>query len=193
MKIGYLRVSTKTQKLDRQINGLEDLCDRLYIEKLSAVAKRRPVFDKVLRELKRGDTLFVWDLDRAFRSTEDALYHEKDLRKRGIKFHAMNFDIETDTADGKYSYVITAAAAERERKKTSERTIEGLKEAVKRGAILGRPPIMSDEQIHAAKQKIEANEASVAQMATLHNVHPSTITRSIRRLDNQAKNNSASD
>ncbi len=139
MKIGYLRVSTKTQRVDRQISGLKDLCDRLYIEKLSAVAKKRPIFDKVLNELKSGDTLFVWDLDRAFRSKEDALYHEKDLRKRGIKFHAMNFEIETDTADGKYTYVVAAAASERERKKISERTIEGLKEAVKRGQRLGPP------------------------------------------------------
>ena len=187
MKIGYLRVSTKTQKLDRQINGLEDLCDKLYIEKLSAVAKKRPVFDKVLHELKRGDTLFVWDLDRAFRSTEDALYHEKDLRKRGIKFHAMNFDIETDTADGKYSYVVTAAAAERERKKISERTIEGLKAARKRGSRFGAPPKLTNQQIRNAKRKIETKQASVTEMAAMYNVHPSTITRSIRRLDNQAK------
>jgi len=183
MKIGYLRVSTKTQRPDRQINGLKDLCDRLYIEKLSAVARKRPVFDKVLSDLKRGDTLFVWDLDRAFRSTEDALYHEKDLRNRGIKFHAMNFEIETDTADGKYSYVVTAAAAERERKKISERTIEGLKAARLRGQRLGPPPKMTDAQIRTAKLKIAAKEASVAEMAALNGVHPSTITRSIKRLE----------
>ncbi len=182
MKIGYLRVSTKTQRPDRQINGLKDLCDRLYIEKLSAVARKRPVFDKVLNELKRGDTLFVWDLDRAFRSTEDALYHEKDLRQRGIKFHAMNFDIDTNTADGKYSYTITAAAAERERKKISERTIEGLKAARLRGQRLGPPTKMSDAQIRIAMRKIETKEASVGEMAALNGVHPSTITRSIHRL-----------
>ena len=182
MKIGYLRVSTKTQRPDRQINGLKDLCDTLYIEKLSAIAEKRPVFDKVLSELKSGDTLFVWDLDRAFRSTEDALFHEKSLRKRGIKFHAMNFEIETETADGKYSYTITAAAAERERKKISERTIEGLKEAVKRGVRLGPPPKLTDAQILTAQLKIEAKEASVAEMAALNGVHPSTITRSIKRL-----------
>jgi len=182
MKIGYLRVSTKTQRPDRQISGLKDLCDRLYIEKLSAVAQKRPVFDKVLNKLKPGDTLFVWDLDRAFRSTEDALFHEKNLRKRGIKFHAMNFEIDTFTADGKYTYVVAAAAAERERKKTSERTIEGLKEAIKRGVRLGPPIKMTDEQIRFAKQKIEAKEATVAEMAALNGVHPSTVSRSIQRL-----------
>ena len=124
------------------------MCDKLHIEKLSAVAKKRPVFDRVLHELKRGDTLFVWDLYRAFRSTEDALYHGKDLRKRGIKFHAMNFEIETETADGKYSYVITAAAAERERKKISERTIEGLKAARLRGSRLGRRQCGQSDYAH---------------------------------------------
>ncbi len=179
-----IHISTKTQRPDRQINGLKELCDRLYIETLSAVADKRPVFDKALNKLQRGDTLFVWDLDRAFRSTEDALYHEKNLRKRGIKFHAMNFDIETDTADGKYSYVITAAAAERERKKISERTIEGLKAARIRGSRLGAPPKMTDEQIWAAKAKIEAKKATIAEMAALNGVHPSTVTRSIRRYKN---------
>ncbi len=187
MKIGYLRVSTKAQKLDRQINGLEDLCDKLYIEKLLAVAKKRPVFDRVLHELNRGDTLFVWDLDRTFRSTEDALYHEKDLRKRGIKFHAMNFKIETETADGKYSYVVTAAAAERERKKISERIIKGIKAARLRGQRLGPPPKMTDAQIRTAKLKIEAKEATVAEMAALNGVHPSTVIRSIRRLEAAGK------
>ena len=186
MKIGYLRVSTKTQRPDRQINGLKDLCDKLYIEKLSAVAEKRPIFDKVLSELVSGDTLFVWDLDRAFRSTEDALFHEKDLRKRGIKFHAMNFEIDTVTADGKYSYTITAAAAERERKKISERTIEGLKEAVKRGQRLGPPLKLSESQVFTAKRKIEAMEASTVGMAALYGVHPSTITRSIKRLEEKA-------
>jgi len=185
MKIGYLRVSTKTQRPDRQISGLKDLCDRLYIEKLSAVAEKRPIFDKVLSELTHGDTLFVWDLDRAFRSTEDALFHEKDLRERGIKFHAMNFEIATDTADGKYSYTVTAAAAERERKKISERTIEGLKEAVKRGVRLGPPTKMTDAEILTAQRKIETKEASVAEMAALNGVHPSTVARSIKRLKNK--------
>ncbi len=46
---------------------------------------------------------------------------------------------QTDTADGKYSYIVTAAAAESERKKISERTIEGLKAARKRGQRLGPP------------------------------------------------------
>jgi DNA invertase Pin-like site-specific DNA recombinase len=183
MRIGYLRVSTKTQNPDRQVDGLRDLCDKLYIERLSAVADKRPVFDQVLGELKRGDTLFVWDLDRAFRSTEDALFHEKALRKRGIKFHAMNFEIETQSAEGRYAYILAAAAAERERMKISERTIEGLNAARARGQRLGPPAKMTDAQIIAAKAKIDAKQATLASIAAASGVHPSTVLRSIRRLE----------
>lgn len=76
-RVGYLRVSTEEQKPDRQIDGLTPYCDILYIEKLSAVAKKRPVFEQILNSLKQGDTLVVWDLDRAFRSTLDALTQTK--------------------------------------------------------------------------------------------------------------------
>ena len=182
MKIGYIRVSTKRQRPDRQINGLKGYCDKIYIEKLSAVASKRPIFEKVIRELKRGDILVVWDLDRAFRSTEDAIVHERELRSRGIKFKAMNMEIDTSTADGNQAFQIRAVSAEHERKKISERTIEGLKAARKRGSRLGRPPKMTKVQILVAEHKIAAKEASVSELAALYGVHPWTLTRSIRRL-----------
>ncbi len=183
MKIGYLRVSTKTQNPARQINGLRDLCDKLFVETLSAIADDRPVFDMMLGELREGDTLFVWDLDRAFRSTEDALYHERSLRERGIGFHAMNFDIETQSADGRYAYIVQAAAAERERMKISERTIEGLKAARARGQRLGPPIKMTKDKAAAAKASIDAKLATVSEIASTHGVHRSTVYRSLKRLD----------
>lgn len=56
-KLGYIRVSTTEQNPDRQINGLKPICDKLYIEKISATAQKRPVFDRLLKSLKAGDTL----------------------------------------------------------------------------------------------------------------------------------------
>lgn len=183
MKIGYLRVSTKGQRPDRQIDGLKGFCDRMYIEKLSAVAAKRPVFEKIIRELKCGDILVVWDLDRAFRSTEDAIVHERQLRCRGIKFIAMNMEIDTSTADGNQAFQIRAVSAEYERKKISERTIEGLKAARKRGSQLGRPPKMTAAQVLVAKRKIAAKEASVSELAIRYGVHAWTLTRSIKRME----------
>ena len=66
MKIGYLRVSLDSQKEDRQEDGLKALCDEIYVEKISGAKKARPVYQQVIEKLRPGDTLVVWDLDRAF-------------------------------------------------------------------------------------------------------------------------------
>jgi len=141
MILGYIRISTKGQRPDRQIRGLRGLCDRLYIEEFSAATvKNRPIFDKVMKKLRPGDTFLVWDLDRAFRNTADAIHYAELLHERGIIFKAVNFVIDTITADGHHAYVANASAAQRERMKISERTKEGLQAARARGVRLGRPP-----------------------------------------------------
>lgn len=84
MRIGYLRVSTEDQNIARQADALRPICDELHVETLSAVAKSRPIFEKVVAGLTAGDTLVVWDLDRAFRNTKDALIHADHLKERGV-------------------------------------------------------------------------------------------------------------
>jgi DNA invertase Pin-like site-specific DNA recombinase len=81
-KIAYVRVSTADQRHDRQIEGLAVTCDEVHVETLSACAAKRPVYERVLRRLKPGDMLVVWDLDRAFRSVVDALTEAEKLRQR---------------------------------------------------------------------------------------------------------------
>lgn len=181
--LGYLRVSTKDQNPDRQVLGLNRLCDKLYVEKLSAVASKRPVFEKVISLLRSGDTLLVWDLDRAFRSTEDAIAHDKMFQHRGIILRAMNFEIDTLSADGRHTYITKAAQAEFERMKISERTIEGLKAARLNGKQLGRRPKLSDAQIKCAKLLIEEKVYSRTQLAARLGVHPWTLSRNIKRLE----------
>ena len=183
LKIGYLRVSTRQQKTDRQIYGMQALCDELHIEKVSAAATDRPVFERVLAKLKRGDTLLVWDMDRAFRSTEDAIVYARELHRRGVTFQAINFEIDTITADGNYAYQVNAAAAERERRKISERTKQGLEAARNRGVRLGPKPKMTDRQIQNAKNKLETSGVKIKEVAKQYGVAPWTITRSIRRLE----------
>ena len=182
-RIGYLRVSTEEQKPDRQIEGLKPYCDFMHIERLSAVAKKRPVFERVIQELKRGDTFVVWDLDRAFRSTLDALTQTKRLKERGIEFKVVTMNIDTSDPMGEFFFTVVAAFAQLERRTISKRTKEGLKAARKRGKRLGRPPAMTKCQLLAAKLKIETGEASIAEVAALNGVHPWTVTRAIKRLE----------
>lgn len=184
-RIGYLRVSTEEQKPDRQVDGLKSHCDILHIEKLSAVAKKRPVFDRILSQLKRGDTLVVWDLDRAFRSTLDALTQTKLLKERGVEFQVVTMNIDTSEPMGEFFFTVVAAFAQLERRTISKRTKEGLRAAVKRGKRLGRPPSMSKRQLIAAMLKIDSGEATIAEIAAMNGVHPWTVTRAIKRLETE--------
>lgn len=139
MKIGYLRVSTEDQNHQRQLDSLKFVCDELHIETLSAVSKKRPVFAKVLKKLKAGDTLVVHDLDRAFRSTLDALKQADKLRERGIEFQILSLNVDTGTPAGQLVYTVMAAFAQYERDILSRRTKEGMAAAKRRGKHIGRP------------------------------------------------------
>ena len=115
MKIGCLRVSTEDQNIARQSDALRPICDELRVETLSAVAKSRPIFEALLAGLKVGDTLVVWDLDRAFRNTKDALIHADSLKERGVNFQIVSLGVDTVTADGRLAFTVVAAVAEHER------------------------------------------------------------------------------
>jgi len=181
MRIGYLRVSTEDQKPDRQVDALRPICDELHIERLSAVAKSRPVFEAVLAGLAPGDTLVVWSLDRAFRNTKDALIHADRLKERGVNFQIVSLGVDTATADGRLAFTMVAAVAEHERNRLSERTRQGLAAARRKGQRLGPPPKMSDRQIRNAIARLEHGELR-RDVARYYGVHPWTLTRSIRRL-----------
>jgi predicted site-specific integrase-resolvase len=128
-RVGYARVSTAAQELDRQLNQLETQCDVLHLEKLSAVAAERPVFDAVLADLHPGDTFVIVDLDRAFRSSTDAILTTQALRDRGVAMQVLNFPMDTSSDEGELFFTILAAFAQFERRMISRRTKEGLPRA----------------------------------------------------------------
>ncbi|WP_299870693.1 recombinase family protein [uncultured Hoeflea sp.] len=179
MKVGYLRVSTGEQRPDRQIDALTPMCDEVHIETLSAIAAKRPIFDDVMDRLKPGDTLIVWDLDRAFRSTVDAILQEARLREAGIHFEIVSLRVNTAEPAGEFAYSVMAAAAQYERRMISKRTREGLAAAVKRGAVLGRKPKLSKTQIRNAQEKLASGEYDLPQIAAMYGVHPRTLSRAL--------------
>jgi len=181
MKIGYLRVSTEEQNANRQIDALKPLCDDVFIEKLSATASKRPVFDQVMSLLNTGDTLVVWDLDRAFRSTVDAILQEQHLRENGITFEIISLNVNTAEPAGEFAYSVMAAAAQLERRMISKRTKEGLAAARKRGVQLGRRPKLTPDQVRQARDKLNAGTQTQVSMAAMLEVHPRTLARALKR------------
>lgn len=180
-RIGYLRVSTPDQKLDRQIQGLDGLCDELFFEHVSAVKRRRPVFETVLAKLTNGDTLVVWDIDRAFRSVVDAVTEADKLHARGIQFHIVNLRVDTATAQGMYVYTLMSAHAEYELRHLRQRTKEGLAAARERGRQLGRPPKLSAAELRQARFRIEQRHEKIKVVAADYNVEPWSLSRALRR------------
>jgi DNA invertase Pin-like site-specific DNA recombinase len=183
MKLGYLRVSTQEQRPDRQIDGLSALCDELHIEYVSAVSRKRPVYDTLMRRLGTGDSLIVWDLDRAFRSTVDALVTAEKLVERGVTFQIVSLKIDTATPAGKLVYTMMAAFAAYEREILARRTREGLAAARRRGKRLGRPPKLSMAQLTEARAILETGTENMGALADRFGVAPWTLSRALKRPD----------
>jgi len=181
MKIGYLRVSLEEQKEDRQEDGLKALCDEIYVEKISGASKKRPIFQKVINKLNSGDTLVVWDLDRAFRSTVDALLEAEKLKQRGVEFQIVNLNVDTSTPDGEFVYTVMAACAQLERKRLIKRTKEGMAAAKRRGKHIGRPYKLTTEQIILAHTTIQSGKSTLAGMASEVGCSTATLSQAMSR------------
>ena len=181
MKIGYLRVSLENQKEDRQEDGLKDLCDEIFVEKTSGASKKRPVYQQVVNKLQPGDVFVVWDLDRAFRSTVDALLEAEKLRQRGVEFQIVNLNVDTSTPSGELIYTVMAAFAQFERKNLIKRTKEGMASAKLRGKHIGRPYKLNPEEVMLAHRKIESGKATLSQMASDLDCSRDTLAQGFRR------------
>lgn len=180
-KYGYIRVSTADQSHDRQVDGLLPLCDELHIETGSAVGNKRPVYQALIRRLKPGDAFVVLSIDRAFRSTLDAIVEAEKFRKRGVSFEIVNLKIDTATPEGMYVYQIQAAGFEFERAFLIKRTREGLAAARRRGIRLGRPPKLNPDQLASARARLKIPGTTITSVARSLNVWPWTLSRALSR------------
>ena len=182
MKIGYVRVSLESQREDRQIDGIRELCDETYVEKVSGASTKRPIYQKILKKLKRGDTLVVLDLDRAFRSTIDALLEIQAFRKRGIILQMVHLNIDLSTPSGELLYTIRAACDQYERSNLILRTKEGMAAARRRGKQIGRPFALTEKQIVRAYENIVSGKATTKDMALKFGCAKDTLTRGLKRM-----------
>lgn len=182
MKIGYLRVSTEAQKEDRQEDVLKYLCDELYVERISATSKIRPIYQQVVNMLQPRDTLVVLDLDRAFRSTVDALLEVEKLRRREIEFQIVNLNVDTATPVGELIYTVMAAVSQFERQTLIRRTKEGMVAARLRGKHIGRPRNPMQEEVVLAHSRIEAGEGTIAEIAAQFGCSRKNLAQELSRL-----------
>ena len=139
MNIGYARVSTQDQELSLQLDALNDAgCKKIYQEKITGSTKERPQLIEMIEQLREGDVVVIWKLDRLARSLKDLVSLVNEIQEKGGALHSLNDQIDTTTPHGKFTFHIFAALAEFERDIIRERTKAGLAAARARGQN-GRP------------------------------------------------------
>ncbi|WP_020663189.1 recombinase family protein [Amycolatopsis benzoatilytica] len=181
--IGYSRVSTRGQLLDRQVDALTAAgCSRIFTDTMSGAKVERPELAACLDYVRPGDVVVVLRLDRFGRSLSDLIELIGLLRRRGVGFHSLHEALDTTTPGGRLVFHVFAALAEFIREMIVEGTHEGLAAARTRGQRLGRPPALSVEQIRQARALLARPDESVASIARLLGVSRSTLYRHVPEL-----------
>ncbi|MBA2858670.1 DNA invertase Pin-like site-specific DNA recombinase [Methanococcus maripaludis] len=176
MIIGYARVSTKDQKLDRQIDELKSFgCEKIFLEKISGTKKNRLEFDKMLEMLRKNDLVVVSELTRLSRSTKDLIdimnrFEQMEISVKSLK----EAWLDTSTAHGKLLFTIFAGLAEFERDLISERVKSGLNAARSRGKMGGRPTV-TNEKINLALKMYDSKEYSINEILKATGISKSTL------------------
>jgi DNA invertase Pin-like site-specific DNA recombinase len=178
--LGYARVSTLEQNEDLQRDALTAAgCDRLYVDKASGKLGPRPALDTMLDQLRSGDTVVVWRLDRLGRSLRQLIDIFADLDNRGVAVRSLTENIDTSTPGGKLVFHVFASLAEFERDLIRERTIAGLTAARARGRRGGRPTVWTTEKLSTARSMYKDGEHDVATIARILGVGRASVYRAL--------------
>jgi DNA invertase Pin-like site-specific DNA recombinase len=177
-RIGYARISTEDQDPQLQLDALASVgCLRVYTDTASGSLANRPELDRMLDQLRPGDVVHVWRLDRLGRSLRNLIDLVDDLASRGVGFRSLSESIDTTTANGRLFFNMMGALAEFERDLIRERTMAGLTSARARGRVGGRPPVMTPEKLAVARQMHASGEHTVTAIATTIGVSRKTVYR----------------
>ena len=177
--LGYARVS-KGDEQDNllQIRALKTAgCRRLFEETASGGRWDRPELHRMLDQLREGDTVVVWKLDRLSRSLKDVLHILERIAEAGAGFRSVTENIDTTTPAGRMMMQMVGSFAEFERAMIRERTSAGVAAARAEGRIGGRRPKLDAAKRREIAESVLTGRKSGADMARLYNVSQPTVSR----------------
>lgn len=184
MLIGYARISTSSQNIDLQIDALKkEGCEKIYQDQISGSIINRPALDQLLNDLRKGDILVIWKLDRLGRSFKHLINLVNSFIEKGIGLRSLNDHIDTTTAHGRLIFNIFGSLAEFERELIKERTIAGLNAARMRGKKGGRPPGLSKTaqgKAHSAELLYKEGKLSVSELCEQLNLSRATFYKYLK-------------
>jgi len=141
MKAGYARISSNNQDLEIQQKALKKSgCTKIYSEAISGKNNQRPELLKMLNDLREGDVVVVYKIDRVARSLKGLIEITELLHKKGVEFISLDSGDKVDTTSpmGKAFFQIAGVFAELERGMINARTKEGIAKARANGVKFGR-------------------------------------------------------
>ena len=163
MNIGYKRVSTEDQSVERQLHGME--FDKVFIDKQSGKDTDRPAYKEMMSYVREGDTLYIHSLDRLSRSLIDLIATVRDLVSRGVTVRFVKENLYFDGSQDHTSTLmmsILGAFSEFERSIMRERQKEGISLAKMAGKYKGRKRKLTEEEALELRKRAEAGENKAA-------------------------------
>ena len=195
---GYIRVSSKDQKEDRQQIALKEVGvehQNIYVDKQSGKDFNRPQYKKMLRKLKKDDLLYIKSIDRLGRNYEEILQQWRILTKeKGVDIVVLDMPL-LDTRRGKdlmgtflsdIVLQVLSFVAENERTNIKQRQAEGIAAARARGVRFGRPPLPLPENFYEVHKAWRSKKITLKQAAAACNMSVGTFYGKARKFENVA-------
>ncbi|MCB8839424.1 recombinase family protein [Aurantimonas sp. VKM B-3413] len=186
MLIGYMRVSSTDERqsvaLQRDALIAAGVDERhLHQDRASGARDDRPGLKACMAELRAGDVLVVWKLDRLGRSLSHLIRIVEDLKARGVAFRSLTEAMDTASPHGSFLFNLFGTLAEYERALITERVNAGLASARLRGRRGGRPPAIDAETVGQIVAALEGG-TSKASICRTFRVPRSTLIDTLKRI-----------
>ena len=179
-RIGYIRVSSLDQHVERQLEGIA--LDRTFIDKASGKDTKRPQLELLLSFVRTGDTVIVHSMDRLARNLDDLRRIVQTLTSRGVRIEFVKEHLSFTGEESPMASLmlsVMGAFAEFERALINERQREGIALAKQRGAYKGRKKALSTASVAQLRQRI-ARGMSKAQVARELGISRQTLYQYLR-------------
>lgn len=186
LDLGYARVSTTRQHLDRQLVALADAgigVERIFVDQQSGTTVDRPGLAALLAYARPSDTVLVHTLDRLGRNLREVLNLVHDLGEKGIGVRSLADPLPIDTTAqgmGRIAFLLLALFAEMERTFTAERAAHARAVAETSGRRIGRPVAHPEDRIEYARL-LKGQGASLGQIAARTGIPKSSLHRYLRQ------------
>ena len=179
MLIGYARVSTTEQNVESQIDAIHEAgYEKIFAHRADGDDTiRRPELNKLIEQLRKGDTVAFTALDRLARNLRFLLDILETIKQHGAGIKSLNEPIiDTSTPIGEVALQIFGVIAEFERQRIRQRIQAGVRHARKSGKTLGRPRALTKEKADAII-KLHRQGTSIAQLSRTFGVSSPTVRK----------------